>query len=506
MNLEPGTLNNKRRIYNIIFYVLVASGILFIFLSNPFVVKTYDVEKYHLPVINDFYLKGSFGGDYHDIWHFIWASIFRFTGINDLFVWAKIIHVTQFLLAAVMVFYFAKTVLAILIKKTLLTHSDMQNDESNPPFNKVGNKELVNEKDRIRIKFLSLLAVFLWFIGNGTHAGDHQQAWIMWYSVTYQCFTMPLLWFSIALTMKIFYEPLPNVRRLLFLALVILTALIIARVHPLETVYYLIIVSVLLILNMRRMVLEKNRIIFFGIPIFFILALIIIKYVIVLQPHIFKLVSENSFTQILIEINKTGYDVVKLDIFNEIFLVNHFDAAFSEVARISILLALLFRIYYIFKKKAYMDINIKIYDALLVLSLLFYLIPCIPFLAGVAAYITDVKQVYRFFYAPPWFIFLPFLGYEMMKSEKIRKILTENPIYRLLIKNEEITIHSEKRFIALSAISIIVIVLLIFIVPKKISFKNSILRTFLFKTTISNTESLINSLDKEKVFNLQEKI
>jgi len=336
---------------------------------------------------------------------------------------------------------------------------------------------------------------------------------------------MPLLWFCTALTLKIFYEPIPNLKKSLFMAfLIVLTALVIARFHPLELVYYLIILSVLLLFNMKRILFGKNKKVIFSVLIIFILAFIIIKYWIRHEAAIFALFSSSkSLTQILVEINKTGYDVLKLDIFNEIFLVNHFNAAFSEIARLSIFSALLFRIYYFFKKTDYKNIiNMRIYDILLGLSLLFVLIPCIPFLAGVAAYCTGPVFVYRFFYAAPWFIFLPFIAYEIIMSENIlkniRKILTGNPIYRLLIKNEEVVIHSEKRFIALSIGAIIVVFFLIFVIPKKatfeatdlnrkeVSFKNSIIRTFLFETTIQNTKSLINSLDKKKVFNLEEKI
>ena len=89
------------------------------------------------------------------------------------------------------------------------------------------------------------------------------------------------------------------------------------------------------------------------------------------------------------------------------------------------------------------------------------------------------------------------LLYIIIRSENIRKVLTENPIYRLLIKNEKIIISSRKIFITLSIVTIIVIAILI--VPNKSSLKHIVADTLSFKTTILNVKSIMNSLDDKKV-------
>ena len=96
--MNPKTLKT----YNIVFYAIVAAGFVFILSTNPFLVKLYDPYRYHLTTINEFY-NGIIGKERlsHDMWHFVWANVFKLLGINDIFIWAKIIHVFQFILAAV---------------------------------------------------------------------------------------------------------------------------------------------------------------------------------------------------------------------------------------------------------------------------------------------------------------------------------------------------------------------------------------------------------------------
>ena len=72
--------------------------------------------------------------------------------------------------------------------------------------------------EKFHLNILSWIAVLLWFIGNGTHSIVHQQSWIMWYSVNYQGFTLPLFWYMSAIVLQYFFEN-PSKLRIIFIIL-----------------------------------------------------------------------------------------------------------------------------------------------------------------------------------------------------------------------------------------------------------------------------------------------
>jgi len=449
-------MNKKIRTYNIIFYSIIAASFIFILLSNPFLNITYDPWRYHLQCIASFYNGGSKG----TLWHQMWANVFKIIGINNIFSWAKIIHVFQFSLAAVIVFYFSKTVLTILIKSPLAPLWE-RGDEGD--FKK-GLEGFSGEKDTIHIKFFSLFSVFLWFIGNGTFSVDYQQAWIMWYSVTYQGLSIPLLWYSTALILKIFYADLTSKEIIFYIAQIEVVSLLLARIHPSELIYYLIHIPIIFLISIKRLIKSKNiKILFFYAPVMFLLMFIVLKYFTSYKGRTYKVPlfeivsSSENIGQILQKINGLGHAIVSG--------WNRFPNSFSEIALISLIAMIIFRVNYLFTKDKDISFNRNVFDVLLVLSLLFFLIPMVPFLAGLAGYLTNAGVVYRFFFASPWFVFLPFLIYRVLTMKEIHI-----PLYKL-------------------------IVLLILILFSIVSFH----KYFSLQYTIRNTKSIIASLDKEKV-------
>lgn len=410
---------NKLKTYNILFYSLVAAAVLFIFLSNPFLVKEYDPWRWHLKCIAEFYNGVSESGG--RIWHLVWARIFKFIGIGDIFIWAKIIHVFQFILAATVLYYFSKTALTILIK----SHSSkLQGIKSSEGFPSSGNDNNdINKLRTIQIKYLSLFAVLLWFIGNGTFSEAYQQAWIMWYSVTYQGLTIPLFWYCTALTLINFYEELSLKKTLLCVIQIAIASFIMAKVHPQELLYYIIQIPIILLVNIKRIFSIKNKIaLFITIPVIFLIMFIAIKYFLYnTLPPLFSLILSNEpIGQLLQQINALGHSVTDN--------LNRFPNSFSEIALISLIAMIIFRVNYLFIKDKNVSFNRNFFDVLLVSSLLFFLIPMVPFLAGVAAYITHSSLVCRFFFASPWFIFFPFAIYKVITMKEIHI-----PCYKIVI-------------------------------------------------------------------------
>lgn len=471
-------MNKKIRTYNIIFYSIIAASFIFILLSNPFLIQLYDPWRYHLQCIASFYNGGSEG----TLWHQMWANVFKIIGINNIFTWAKIIHVFQFSLAAVIVFYFSKTVLTILIKSPLTTplpteptpaplpKGDSEGFPTSPVRKDISNgasgndSNQIDELSTIQIKFLSLLAVFLWFIGNGTFSVEYQQAWIMWYSVTYQGLSIPLLWYSTALTLKIFYEDLTSKEIIFYIAQIAVASLLLARIHPSELIYYLIHIPIIFLISIKWLIKSKNtKILFFYAPIMFLLMFIVLKYFTSYKGRTYKvplfeiISSGENIGQILQKINGLGHVIVSG--------WNRFPNSFSEIAIISLIAMIIFRVNYLFTKDKDISFNRNVFDVLLVLSLLFFLIPMVPFLAGLAGYLTNAGVVWRFFFASPWFIFLPFLIYRILTMKEIHI-----PLYKLII----------------------ILILILFSIA-------SFHKYFSLKYTITNTKSIITSLDKEKV-------
>jgi hypothetical protein len=461
---------NKLKTYNIIFYAIAAAGIVFILFSNPFLIKFYDPWRFHLKNIADFY-NGQPG--IGRTWHLMWANIFKLLGISDIFLWAKIIHVCQFLLAAFLVYYFSKTVLGIMIESFC------------------GNSNHGRHALRtIQLKFLSLFSVFLWFIGNGTFSVAYQQAWILWYSVTYQGLTIPLLWYCTALTLKLFYTELSLRKILFYIVLTAIASVIMAKFHPMEFLYYCINLVIVLVLNSKLLFNAANRkYVLVSLPVIVLIMVLTVKFVIDRESGLSVLfTSEQAPGHIIQTINSMGNTVVSS--------LNRFSNSFSELARISLLAAVLFRIMYVLRKyKSHDSKAMHVYDYLMVSSFVFAFIPIIPFLAGTVGFITNPVLVWRCFFGSPWFLFLPFILAVIIRNKTILTYLTENPIYQLLIKNKTLQISSGKKFILPSIIVIIVAGLLI-VVPNSNPLKRAVADTLSFKTTILNAQSILHSLER----------
>lgn len=455
----------------IVYYTIVTAALVFIFLSNPFLKIPYDPLEQLIRIASlhddgNCFVFWPGEGRTMCFWHRIWANIFKFTGINDFFIWAKIIHVFQFILAAFAVFYFSQTSLKLLTNNNTIS---------------VAREEI--EKNKFLIKILSVLSVFLWFVGNGTFSIEYQQAWIMWYSVTYQGMTIPLLWYSSALTLKLFFEK-HSVKKVIFFSLQILIAsLIMLKVHPSEFLYYMITLLIIFMLNMRKIFSMKHRtIMIISILIVLVALVAAVSYLSPVQTPFFQLLTAHeTFFQKIQKINNLGHEVVQR--------FNRFTNSFSEIAFISILGMIIFRIIYALKRDKDI-ISKKFYDYLLMSSLLSFLIPVVPFLAGLAGYLTDKTVVWRFFFASPWFIFIPFITC---------KIIQGKMYFPKILKLDEICISSMKLFLTKFIILNIMIFLIFVLFFTNDTIKTAISHTTSFKTTFLNTKSIINSLNRNKV-------
>ena len=428
-------MDKSLSLYRKTFYLIIGATLLFVSLSNPFFKIPYD-PWFHVLKIASLHDEGkSFIFWPEDLknqryyWHLIYAVIFKTIGINNIFLWAKVIHVFQFLLAFVTLFYFCMTVFKILFP----------------------------DEDKTRLQYLTLVSVVFWFIGNGTFSVQYQQAWIMWYSVTYQGLTIPLFWYITALTLKIFYEN-DSQKNILFYAIqIILGSALTVKIHSMELLYYLIHLSLISILNYKKLLFAVKKY-YFKLIIF---SLALIGIIIFLIEDKISLISLIGDKDILNKIYEAGSLVTSY--------LNRFCSSFSEIAILSLSAAIIFIIYYIFHKKKYphkiINFNVSLFLYLLLTAILFFLIPVNFILAGIAAYLTNAGVVYRFFFASPWFIFLPMITFLFLKQV--------NPKMKLNL---------------LTGINVLLMIILI------------ILSTTVFSGTLyHNVKSIIYSFDKVKV-------
>lgn len=362
--------------YNIFFYVIVLLFLSFIFISQPFMKIPFDIWEHLMRIVSIYDTGTCFLFWPEDVvvsmnfWHWIWAKIFTFFYISDIFIWAKIIHVTQFLISALAIYYFSKTTYHLM---------------------SIQQKEL-------SIKFLALSSTLFWFLGNGT-ISIYQQAWINWYSVTYQGLSIPFLWYILALTIRLLYKESSDIQRAFYLIQIALLSFFILIIHPTEIVYFLINLFVLFAIHIRGCF-QYIRI---NIVSIFILVLCLLILIFQVKQNGWLplpiLLHGPNLSELLKNIQDIGRWVTQEG-------GNRFPYAISELTIFSMICAILFRVSLSFSQY---HIDKKLYDFLLISSVLFLIIPLNGILAGIAGIATHKDIVWRFFFGSAWFLFLPLI-------------------------------------------------------------------------------------------------
>lgn len=322
-------------------------------------------------------------------------------------------------------------------------------------FSRTVYRTLRPDIEKFHLNIMSWIAVLLWFIGNGTFSIAYQQSWMLWYSVNYQGFTLPLFWYMSAIVLQCFFED-PSKLRIIFIILqVIFISAVISAVHPSEQIYFIIHLIVLFIIQYKIVLSFRSRTyIYFLFAVasgigFFIL---LFKYQLLPMPIT---IQNTTWSEILSKIEWIGS--VNVD-----GGWNRFPNSFSEIAILSISLAVIYRIFMFIKPE---KPSIRMcFDYLLISSCLFFIIPLTKITSGIIGYITFSETVWRFVFASPWFIFLPFITYRIMS-----------------FLNKRATLHTV-------TVNIIVIIS-VFLLSKYV----------FYQALYGNIQSLISSFDIHKV-------
>lgn len=397
---------NQETLYHAALYSII---VFFVLSSSPFLQIPYDSWQHLLLIKSQHDTGQSFLFWPEDIWnsttwHAIWATIFKLFQINDLLQWAKIIHCVQFFAAIGAVYFFAKTVYSILFHNISNTH----------------------------IKGIALLSMLMWLVGNGTFSGTFHQSWIMWYSVSYQGIAIPMFWYITALTIKLFYIDLARDDIALIAFQIVIGAILIAIIHPMELLYYLIYLALLCLLHFKRIFADKKLILILFVALLASIAIINLFAERSLPiNHLFS----DGMTQIGSKIMTMGHDIVDNGL-------HRYPHSFSDLAQSSILVAIAFLIIIPVKRQKMLSINYSLFIYLMITSFLFFVTPLTYFSAGVAGYLVKPEFVWRLFFASSWFLLIPMLATIVLKTFKFKFILTVNiTILILLFFGSGLTTH-----------------------------------------------------------------
>ena len=377
-NLSPDP-TRPATLENLLFTAIVSVLIAFVFCTKPFLKIPYDMWDHMIRIVS-LHDEGKCFLFYPEqlrtrfVWHSIWATVFKTGQIQDFFLRTRIIHISQFLLAVLSVYFYSTISLRVLFPSVRLNH----------------------------IKYLALIAVISWTIGNGTFSEQYQQAWIMWYSLTPQGLTIPIFWIITAITIRNLYEPITKKLYILNIIIIGIGCVLIAKIHPMELIYYALHIALFLSFTWTTIPSQTRKqlkiIIPVGVVIFFLFAFLMDENV-----YIFSIFRQGGPRGIYLEMRKVGYLLV-------VERLNRFPNSYSEIAVSALILGIIFRIWSIFKIKE-ITFNRKYFDYVLSISVLFFLVGTTKFFGSLFALITNYPTIFRYFFAAPWFLVLPFVAY-----------------------------------------------------------------------------------------------
>lgn len=368
---------------------------LFILRSRPFMKIPYDIW-HHLMIIVSVHDTGeafTFMPGFKEsgvLWHYFWGYIFRLLPFDDVFIWAKIIHVLQSMFAFLGYFAFAYQALALLFR----------------------------DVPRSSLRLPALFAAALWVAGTGTFSVFYQMAWIQWYSVSYQGFTMPLYWLGMSQLLLVAYGDLQRREFIKRGLLILFIFLIILIVHPMESLYLAISVGIILLINLPKMIaFGKKHPIKILVTLFFVTA---IPLTIAWAAKSLNLIRfPGFFTEpslpLLKDIFHYGGSLVVYQGLNRGW------AAYSEMALICLCCAPLMWVIVILGRKGKW-ISCPVLFFLTIHALIFFMIPRVFWMAGIASVLSDATVVHRFNFVCSAFVLPPALMF----------LFFENPLWRSL--------------------------------------------------------------------------
>jgi hypothetical protein len=359
--------------YDITFWVLLALGLLFVASSFPMMKLRFDIWQ-HIDHINAYVFDPNANVTSRAIWLKMWAHVFRFLNIHDIFTYAIIIHRVQFLLSCAAVYFAAKQIFAALL---------------------VSDEDEGEKKKWISSLALSSMGVWLTIIGTFSF---FQQAWIMWYSVNYQI-TLPMLFLALGLSVNALTvaqsTKLVVSKALGAFALVLGIYLF----HAGELAYLVIYILIGIACFGAKFKLNWKYALVGLVCLSMVLYVLIRMYTDHI-PALITLLVNGEYSKIMTEIQAKGK-------WNAIDGGNRYSANWNELYRFSVFAFFPIAVLSWFKP---LQVNQRVL-CFVGLSLVFCFIPTFQYSAGLASLISYDGIVNRYYYASMIFLILPLLAY-----------------------------------------------------------------------------------------------
>jgi len=334
----------------------------------------YDMWAHLIAIDNSFDLTSI--PEARRVWHELWRAVFDMMSIqgSQIFLRAKIVHVTQTLISFFAIYLFSKVLIRNIYKKI----------------------------DKLVVKYLSFWSTVIWFTIFATFSVYYHHTWIMWYSVSYQI-TLVLFWYITALTLIIILENPLWKTKLFYTLQIVIVSFFILRVHSMEYIYYILYLLLLTLLFPEKIFSLVKKYFY----IFISVVVMVIYFAKNLQPEDSRLLAYLDFNQL-----GNLYTMIMKEGLRLIEGLNRADAAINELMYIILFttLVMIFFLLYDRKRKRESFLSLRLY-IFVVISSLFLLIPLFTISAGFASIVTKASVVNRFYYSSSLFILLPLTIY-----------------------------------------------------------------------------------------------
>jgi hypothetical protein len=355
--------------------VLLIISFIIVLGTHPFLKLPFDPWEHLIKIRSIFddgkcFLYWPENKSFYCSWHLTWATLFSILNIDDTFLWASIIHCSQFTFALVCLFIFSSSVFHLCEKRGPDEQSFL----------------------------MAIFATLYWLVGNGTYSVEYQQAWVMWYSLTYQGITIPLFWLITGFTLQLFFNSdLSASKKRFYTSLIIAGFLVIAFFHPSEAVYYLI--FLLLSLIFAPLISLKLKLICCALFLTILPSVLFLIATYLNLPFSQSVSMLTGFAEIINQIGTIGENIVARG-------GNRLDNSFSELAIFASVAAFVYWGVILFFSR---QKSTRIITLLCTALIIFYLIPTNKWLAGITGFLIHKDIIWRFFFGSPWFLFLPLI-------------------------------------------------------------------------------------------------
>ena len=376
-------------VYRLVFWSIVIVGVSLILTSHPMMKLRFDIWQ-HLGSIDDLVINPK-----ADIpksnWYATWAYVFRGLGIQDIRIYAVIIHRTQFLLSCVAVYLSALYLFPALLLKKEQYGSD-------------------NQKQWASSFALSSMLVWLTVIGT---VSTFQQAWIMWYSVNYQI-TLPFLFLAMALLINATVVTQVQITIYVKIASGLSLLLLVFLFHTAELFYLLIYMLAVLIFYTTQKNIKK---ILMSIFVVVLLTWIGSHFYVGRVPQIVNLLQTNQGVKVVDLIQEYGRYNIEGG--------NRYEANWNAMYAICVFCAIPILVINHMSKDTF---DPKVLYTVLA-SLVFCFIPSFKLSSGIASLFYSADILNRLYFASLLFILPSLLAYlVLIKTKKFK-----SPIYLSLL-------------------------------------------------------------------------